>query len=61
MDGPAPTVEEALARFGSLAAVEVAAACDLPGPRAQAELWRLATEWRVRPERFLTGELWSPA
>jgi putative protein-disulfide isomerase len=59
--GPAPTVEEALARFGSLAAPEVAAVCDLPGPRAQAELWRLATEWRVRPERFLTGELWGLA
>ena len=60
-EGPSPTVEEALARFGSLAAVEVAAVCDLPGPRAQAELWRLAVEWRVRPERFLTGELWALA
>jgi putative protein-disulfide isomerase len=59
--GPRPTVEEALARFGSMAAAEVAAVCDLPGPRAQAELWRLASEWRVRPERFLTGELWRPA
>ena len=60
-EGSTPTVEEALARFGSLAAVEVAAVCDLPGPRAQAELWRLAVEWRVRPERFLTGELWALA
>jgi putative protein-disulfide isomerase len=60
-EGPSPTVEEALRRFGSLAAVEVAAVCDLPGPRAQAELWRLAVEWRVRPERFLTGELWALA
>jgi predicted DsbA family dithiol-disulfide isomerase len=58
---PPPTLEDALARFGSLAAVEVAAVCDLPGPRAQAELWRLAVDWRVRPERFLTGELWSLA
>ena len=56
-----PSVVEALARFGSLAAVEVAGVCDLPGPRAPAELWRLATEWRVRPERFLTGELWALA
>jgi predicted DsbA family dithiol-disulfide isomerase len=54
-------VEEALRRFGPLATVEVAAACDLPGPRAAAELWRLAETWRVKPERFLTGELWSPA
>jgi hypothetical protein len=48
-------------RFGRLATPEVAAASDLPGPRAAAELWRLATEWRVRPERALIGELWSPA
>jgi putative protein-disulfide isomerase len=59
--GPRPSIEEALARFGPLAAVEVAAVCDLPGPRAHAELWRLAVEWRVRPERFLTGELWTVA
>jgi putative protein-disulfide isomerase len=58
---PAPGVVEAIARFSSMAAVEVAAVCDLPGPRAQAELWRLALEWRVRPERFLTGELWRAA
>ena len=59
--GAPPPVEEALARFGSLATVEVAAVCDLPGPRAPAKLWGLAVEWRVRPERFLTGELWSLA
>jgi putative protein-disulfide isomerase len=57
----APTVEDALRRFGTLAAAEVAAVCDLPDPRASAELWRLATEWRVRFERFSAGELWSPA
>jgi hypothetical protein len=56
-----PGVEEALARFGSLATPEVAAICDLPGPRAAAELWRLALEWRVRPQRRLTGELWMLA
>jgi hypothetical protein len=60
-DEPAPGVEEALRRFGPLATPEVAAVCDLPGPRASAELWRLATEWRVRPERWLGGELWAPA
>jgi putative protein-disulfide isomerase len=57
----APSVVAALERFGSMAAVEVAAVCGLPGPRAPAELWRLATEWQVRPERFLTGELWRLA
>ena len=52
---------EALRTHGRLATPEVAAICDLPGPRAAAELWRLAAEWRVRPTRFLTGELWEPA
>jgi predicted DsbA family dithiol-disulfide isomerase len=54
-----PGVEDALRRFGAMATAEVAAACDLPGPRAAADLWRLASEWRVRPERVLTGELWT--
>ncbi len=35
-----------------------AARCDLPGPRAAAALWRLAEEWRARPEPRGTGELW---
>jgi putative protein-disulfide isomerase len=56
-----PGVEEVLRRFGRLATPEVAAACDLPGPRAPAELWRLALEWRVRPHRVPGGELWEPA
>jgi predicted DsbA family dithiol-disulfide isomerase len=60
-DGALPDVEEALRRFGRLATPEVAAACDLPGPRAAAELWRLAAEWRVRADRVLTGELWTAA
>jgi putative protein-disulfide isomerase len=58
-DAGLPSAEEALRRFPALATPEVAAACDLPGPRAPAELWRLATEFRARPERLLTGELWS--
>jgi putative protein-disulfide isomerase len=56
-----PSVEGALRMFGRLATPEVAAACDLPGPRAPAELWRLALEWRVRPRRVPGGELWEPA
>jgi putative protein-disulfide isomerase len=55
------TVEEALRRFGTMSSAEVAAVCDLPGPRAPAELWRLALEWRVKPERMGTGYLWSLA
>ena len=52
---------DALRRFGTMATPEVAVVCDLPGPRAPAELWRLALEWRVRPERLGTGYLWSLA
>jgi hypothetical protein len=58
---PLPSVEEALRRWPRLAEPEVAAVCDLPGPRAPAELWRLALEWRARPTMFLTGALWSSA
>jgi protein-disulfide isomerase-like protein with CxxC motif len=54
-----PGVLDALRRFGTMATAEVAAVCELPGPRAAAELWRLATEWQVRPVRVITGELWE--
>jgi predicted DsbA family dithiol-disulfide isomerase len=56
-----PGIEDALRRFGSMATPEVSAVCDLPGPRAPAELWRLALEWRVRPRRVAGGELWELA
>jgi predicted DsbA family dithiol-disulfide isomerase len=59
--GPLPGVAEAVRRFGRIATPEVAAVCDRPGPLAAAELWRLASEWQVRPERVLTGELWATA
>jgi hypothetical protein len=58
---PAPGVQDALARFGRMATAEVEAVCDLPGPRAHAELWALAAEWRVKPTRVLTGWLWEQA
>jgi putative protein-disulfide isomerase len=58
---PPPDVPAALARFGRMATAEVAAVCDLAGPRAPAELWRLASEWAVKPERVLGGELWEAA
>jgi len=56
-----PDPEAALRAFGRLTTAEVAAACDLPGPRAPAELWRLALEWRVTPRRVVGGELWTAA
>ena len=40
---------------------EVTAVAALPAPRASAELWRLALEWRARPRRVLAGEVWAPA
>jgi predicted DsbA family dithiol-disulfide isomerase len=60
-DASAPSIEDALARFGRMATREVEAVCDLPEPRAAAELWRMASEWRVKPIRVLTGWLWEPA
>jgi predicted DsbA family dithiol-disulfide isomerase len=59
--GGSLSVEDALRRFGTMSSAEVAAVCDLPGPRAPAELWRLALDWRVKPERLGTGHLWSLA
>lgn len=56
-----PDVLEALSAFGALATAEVAQICELPGPRASAELWRLATEWAVKSERLGSGELWTLA
>lgn len=58
-DRPAPL--EAIRRFGRMATTEVASVCGLPGPRAAAELWMLACEWRLRPIKVLTGHLWEPA
>src|SRR4051794_24970481 len=43
-----PSVEDALRRFGRMATREVEEVCRLPEPRAQAELWRLAADWRVK-------------
>jgi hypothetical protein len=59
--GRSPDVAAALRRFGRLAEPEVEAACALAGPRARAELWRLASEWQAKPTRVLTGWLWEAA
>jgi putative protein-disulfide isomerase len=59
---PWPDVPEALRRFGpqGVATVELASVCDLPGPRAGAEAWRLASDWRVKRVPVLGSELWEP-
>jgi predicted DsbA family dithiol-disulfide isomerase len=54
-------VEEAVARFGRVTTREIEVLCGLPGPRASAELFRLAEAWRLRPLRRLTGYLWEAA
>jgi predicted DsbA family dithiol-disulfide isomerase len=59
--GAPPAPEAALRRFGRMATAEVAAVCELPGPLAAAELWRLAAQWKVRSQPSLGGELWEPA
>jgi putative protein-disulfide isomerase len=56
-----PDVPGALERFGRMATAELQAVCDLPGPRAGAEAWRLAGEWRVKRLPVLAGELWELA
>jgi len=59
--GDTPGVLEAISRFGRMAPREVEFVCDLPGPRAHGELWQLATDWKLRPVRVLTGWLWEAA
>jgi putative protein-disulfide isomerase len=54
-----PGVLEAVKRFGAMATVEVVEVCELPLPRAASELWRLASDWKLRPTRVLTGYLWE--
>jgi hypothetical protein len=59
--GPPPDVLGALKRFGRMASAELAAVCDLPGPRAGAQVWALAADWRVKRIPVLAGELWELA
>jgi len=58
---PRPDVAAALRRFGRMATAELEAVCDLPGPRAGAEAWRLASDWRVRRVPVVASELWELA
>jgi predicted DsbA family dithiol-disulfide isomerase len=58
---PLPSPFDAVVRFRRAASVEIETLCELAGPVARTELWRLASEWRIRPVRVLTGVLWEPA
>jgi predicted DsbA family dithiol-disulfide isomerase len=60
-EAPPPSVEELIARFGTLTTREAEVLAELPGPRAGAELFRLAEQWRLRPQWCLTGHLWQAA
>jgi putative protein-disulfide isomerase len=50
---------DAVRRFGRLATVEAEALSGRPRPVVEAELWRLATEWKLKPVGVLTGILWE--
>jgi putative protein-disulfide isomerase len=58
---PAPSVTDALRRFRRMATKEIEVVCELPATIANAQLWQLAAEWRVRPISVLTGHLWELA
>ncbi len=49
----------AIQRFGRLATAEIEALAARPRPLVEAELWRLAAEWRLRPVPVLTGTFWQ--
>lgn len=51
----------AISRFGRLATAEIAAVCDLPALKAEADLLALALAWRVRPVAVGDGRLWEAA
>jgi hypothetical protein len=55
------SVDEAFAHFDRLAPAELTTLCDLPGPRAHAELWQRATEWKLRPLKAGSGWLFERA
>ncbi len=56
---PRPSVLGAVQRFGTAASVEVAAICDLPLPRVEAELAQLALGGELDAIPVLAGRLWT--
>jgi hypothetical protein len=59
-EGSLPPLE-AVVRFGRIATREAEILGRTPGTLIQAELWRLASEHRLRPIRTLTGTIWEKA
>ncbi len=50
---------DAVQRFGRLATIEAEVLAERPRPLVEAELWRLATEWKLKPVPTLIGTLWE--
>lgn len=59
--GERPDAQGALHRHGRMAVPEVAAACDLPAPRAELALAELVAEGRARTVPVLAGRLYELA
>ena len=59
--GERPDAREALGRYGTMAAPEVAAVCDLSPPRAELALAELVADGRARTMPVLAGRLYEPA
>ena len=57
-EGPLEPLD-ALERFGRLATVEAEALSERARPLVEAELWGLASEWKLKPVGVLTGTLWE--
>lgn len=55
------TIGDAFERYDRLAPAEIESLCGLPGPVAQAELWRMVTEWKLKALPSLTGWLFERA
>lgn len=54
-----PGAIEAIERFGRCATREIEELTGRPGPVVEAELWKLATEWKLKATPALTGTLWE--
>jgi len=59
-EGPLEPLD-AVERYGRLATAEAVVLSERARPLVEAELWRLASEWKLKPVSVLTGTLWEKA
>lgn len=52
---------DAIKRFGRCATKELEVLAGRPRPVVEAELWALASDWKLRPVPALTGTIWERA